>query len=318
MYALHFFYGLGALLTPIVSKPFLHSSGDLQTSLNLTQQNLTVLEAGDSSDGVWTIKTLYPIIGLFMLLPIPAFVYYYIEEYRKELGAEDSVEAEKTDNTSSSEQLSRRMRLVLMVFMALFYFTVSGVELGFRGFIAVFCVNSSLAMSRSEAADILAIFYTTFAAVRGLLVPASTLVSSTAILWSSALTLLASTSLLAAWADSSLAVLRAGVALTGAGTAAMFAAGVLWLRGVITVDNKVINKKKSGQTVENILYILLYLHQVTGVVCFAVRVSEQVYSMVSGWILDTRPRGFLYLMAANMVCVISCLAILNIIARRKQ
>ena len=56
----------------------------------------------------------------------------------------------------------------------------------------------------------------------------------------------------------------------------------------------------------------------TGVVCFAVRVSEQVYSTVSGWILDTRPRGFLYLMAANMVCVISCLAILNIIARRKQ
>ena len=252
MYALHFFYGLGALLTPIVSKPFLRTSGDLQTSLNLTQQNLTVPEAGDS-DGVWTIKTLYPIIGVFMLLPIPAFVYYYIEEYRRERGVEDSVEAEKTDNTSSSEQLSRRMRVVLMVFMALFYFTVSGVELGFRGFIAVFCVNSSLAMSRSEAADILAIFYTTFAAVRGLLVPASTLVSSTAILWSSALTLLTSTSLLAAWADSSLAVLRAGVALTGAGTAAMFAAGVLWLRGVITVDNKVRYRKQSGQTVKNIL-----------------------------------------------------------------
>ena len=204
----------------------------------VTHPNLTVVEAGDSG-GVWSIKTLYPIIGVFMLLPIPAFVYYYIEEYRRELRVEDSVEAEKADNTSSSEQLSRRMRVVLMVFMALFYFTVSGVELGFRGFIAVFCVNSSLAMSRSEAADILAIFYTTFAAVRGLLVPASTLVSSTAILWSSALTLLTSTSLLAAWADSSLAVLRAGVALTGAGTAAMFAAGVLWLRGVITVDNKV-------------------------------------------------------------------------------
>ena len=254
MYALHFFYGLGALLTPIVSKPFLRTSGDLQTSLNLTQQNLTVLEAGDTSDEMWTIKTLYPIIGVFMLLPIPAFVYNYIEEYKKEQGVEDSVEAEKTDNTSSNEQLSRKMRVVLMVFAGLFYFTVSGVELGFRGFIAVFCVNSSLAMSRSEAADILAIFYTTFAAVRGLLVPASTLVSSTAILWSSALTLLTSTSLLAAWADSSLAVLRAGVALTGAGTAAMFAAGVLWLRGVITVDNKVRDRKNQDKQLKIFLY----------------------------------------------------------------
>ena len=105
----------------------------------------------------------------------------------------------------------------LLVFVVLFYFTYAGIELCFRSFIAVFCVNSSLAMSRSEAADILAIFYTTFAAVRGLLVPASTLVSSTAILWSSALTLLTSTTLLSVWGDTEVTVLRVGIALTGAG-----------------------------------------------------------------------------------------------------
>ena len=83
-------------------------------------------------------------------------------------------------------------------------------------------------------------------------------------------------------------------------------------------SNPVIYEDKYFKTSLNLNIVFTSVHKVTGMVCFAVRVSEQVYSMVSGWILDTRPRGFLYLMAANMVCVISCLAILNIIARRKQ
>ena len=38
----------------------------------------------------------------------------------------------------------------LLVFVVLFYFTYAGIELCFRSFIAVFCVNSALAMTRAQ------------------------------------------------------------------------------------------------------------------------------------------------------------------------
>ena len=121
----------------------------------------------------------------------------------------------------------------LLVVVVLFYFTQAGIELCFRSFIAVFCVNSALAMSRNQAADILAVFYTTFAGVRGLMIPVSTVLSAASILAASAGTLLAGTSLLAAWGDTSVTALRLGIALAGAGVAAMFAAGMLWIKNVV-------------------------------------------------------------------------------------
>ena len=74
MYALHFCYGLGALLTPVLAKPFLRPS--LNTTLGAG--------AGAGQDQLWTIKTLYPVIFLLMALPTPGFLYHFIQDNRKE------------------------------------------------------------------------------------------------------------------------------------------------------------------------------------------------------------------------------------------
>ena len=46
--------------------------------------------------------------------------------------------------------LPGRLAVPLLVFVVLFYFTYAGIELCFRSFIAVFCVNSALAMTRAQ------------------------------------------------------------------------------------------------------------------------------------------------------------------------
>ena len=76
----------------------------------------------------------------------------------------------------------------------------------------------------------LAIFYVVFSVVRALLIPASTLASSSAILWVSAATLLASTTLLSGWGDTDPALLRLGTALTGAGDRKYFLWEKIFLR----------------------------------------------------------------------------------------
>ena len=61
---------------------------------------------------------------------------------------------------------------------------------------------------RNAAADVLAILYLTFAAVRLLLIPISTLVSSNTILITSSLTLLVSTSILSIWGETNLLIMQ--------------------------------------------------------------------------------------------------------------
>ena len=290
MYALHFFYAIGALVTPVIAKPFLGE--EVESSLNMTLPDIHELEAGE--DQIWTIKTLYPLISLIMLLPAPFFLYYFFQDRREEQRFHrSSSKAEVTQQEDQGKYLSRNKTIALLIFAFIYYFTMAGIEHGFRSFTAVFSVNSALSLSRPEAADVLATFYVAFAIVRGLMIPLSTLVSAPACLWSSSAILLASTSLLSIWGESSIEILKTGVGLSGFGVGSMFAAGMLWLKELVPINNKI-----------------------TAVICFAARLSEQSYSMGIGHIIENHPMYFLYVMSGNILTIIICLGVMKIIARQ--
>ena len=290
LYAMHFFYGIGALVTPVIAKPFLRE--EVESTLNTTLLDVDELEAGN--DQIWTIKTLYPLISLIMLLPAPFFLYYYIQDRREEQRFHrSSSKAEVSDQEDKGVGLSRNKTIALLVFAFIYYFTMAGIEHGFRSFTAVFSVNSALSLSRPEAADVLATFYVAFAAVRGLLIPLSTLMSAPAVLWSSSAILLTSTTLLSIWGEASIEVLQTGVGLSGFGVGSMFAAGMLWLKELVPINNKV-----------------------TAVICFAARLSEQSYSMGIGHIIEDQPMVFMYVMSGNILTIIICLGVMKIIAHQ--
>jgi len=294
VYTLHFCYAIGALLTPIVAKPFLKDS-EVESTLigNGTMFDVTELELENT--GFWTIKSLYPLIFMIMVLPVPGFIFYFIQARCNE-GLKKKSEADVEDiDDEEGEYLNRNKTIAVMIFASLFYFTQAGIEHGFRSFTAVFMVNSALRLSRNAAADVLAILYLTFAAVRLLLIPISTLVSSNTILITSSLTLLVSTSMLAIWGETNLLIMQIGIGLTGAGMASMVAAGMIWLKNVIKITNKI-----------------------TAIILFACRVSEKVYSLLAGMLMETYPMGFLYIMPGNVVCVIACIGIMNLIVWRRR
>ena len=217
MYALHFSYGIGALISPIMSKPFLREIVEFnnETSVDAILENQKINAVYDIT-GFWTIKTLYPLIFSIMVLPLPFYVYYFIKEQKQETTKkleENNNSFKEGNNNGVKEEnvydyLSRKKTILIMVFASLFYFTMAGVELGMRSFISVFSVESSLGLSRMEAANVLTIFYITFAGVRGLLIPISTIVSANNILIISTLSILLSTSMLSFWGETSLLVLQ--------------------------------------------------------------------------------------------------------------
>ena len=125
------------------------------------------------------------------------------------------------------------------------------------------------------------------------MIPLSALVSAPTVLWSSSAVLLASTTLLSVWGQSSIELLKTGVGLSGLGVGSMVAAGMLWLKELVPFNNKV-----------------------TAMICFAARLSEQSYSMGIGQIIEDHPMYFMYVMSANILCIIICLAFMKIIAHK--
>ena len=144
MYTLHLFSAIGCLLTPILSKPFLQ--GDTSTS--------PLVDDPVMEDDLWSVKTLYPIISAIMLVPAPLYLYYFLQERREEGQETKHNESDQKESTTEKgDCLSSKLTVLLLVFTTLFYFTTAGMEIGFRNFISVFCVNSPLAMTRNSAAN---------------------------------------------------------------------------------------------------------------------------------------------------------------------
>ena len=64
------------------------------------------------------------------------------------------METTPVSDEEEGRYLPRRLAVPLLVVVVLFYFTYAGIELCFRSFIAVFCVNSALAMTRAQVIDV--------------------------------------------------------------------------------------------------------------------------------------------------------------------
>merc|ERR1712142_66079 len=280
MYAMHFFFGIGAFLAPILAKPFL-----IEVSIGeVVDETGKETFHGDSSisQGVtkfWTIQTLYPLIGICLFISIPGYIYHFVQGLRLER-KEALVEEEVTKKDIEEDIVPRCKKYLLIALMAFYYFTFCGLESSFRNFTSAFSVSSSLNLSRQQAADVLAVFYFTFAVFRALLIPLSTLASPVVVLWSSLSVLGLGTMLLSIMAEYSIVLLKVGVALVGAGVASLFASGMLWLRSVIPVTNRV-----------------------GAVVTMSCCIGAQVYSIVIGAYIETQAMVFIYLMLGTVVAL---------------
>jgi len=265
MYAMHFFFGAGALVAPVLSKPFLRSE-----------------DTPNASGEVWTIKTLYPIVGLSVLCTVPGYIVYFISEFRKEKAEKEIKQKDvEIDEKSDTQILKGVSKTLLVILMAGFYFSFAGIEVSFRTFTATYAVSSTHSLTRHSASDLQAIFYSTFATFRALMIPISAVLSPTSILWCSLSTLVFATTILSVWADTSLVMLQLGVALVGAGVASVFGSGMLWMKNHVKVTNKV-----------------------GSVFTFTCTIAAQTYTILIGSYIEVHPWVFLHLMTLSSVLLI--------------
>ena len=351
MHALHFMFGMGAFLAPVIARPFLinteelsaHSAGINITSPDITTTNSSGLtkeltadnnfssnllegaklfplqnrnypqnssleyirqiigQDGNSDanlndaegslvdvNGQLTIKTLYPIIGVFPILISLGYLMYFVYDRRKAsvvsssqtLPDQTNSESKSSPEPLQSKQMNKFKKMFLLVNMMVFYFLYAGLEVAYGTFITTFAVTSKLGLTRLQGSDITAVFWGAFATVRALSIPAAVFLTPEIIMVFSFTTCLVGSVLLSILGDTSIVVLYVASGLMGVGTASVYATGLLWLERRVQISNRIsaamtisasLGVKAFpvlvGQTVENLPMSFMYITLGTSIGC---------------------------------------------------
>lgn len=271
---MHFFYGLGSLLSPLAAKPFLSHivDGPLEES-DMGIAEVLMADNSTANDIMqMTIKSLYPLLGLQTCLLFLPLIYFAIKERRFE--AENIKIIKEAKSSEESAALNSKQTTLVMVLMFLIYFCFAGLEGSFRNFISTYAV--SIGNSRQVGSEITALFYLSFTIVRGLAVIGGMLLSPAFMMWASQGVCLGGTALLTLWGAESFTALQIGVVLIGAGTAYLFPTGVLWLKDILTLDTRK-----------------------TAVLTVGMNISIQTYTFLIGRFIDSSPSAMMQIMVVT-------------------
>ena len=249
MHAVHFCFGLGAFLAPLIARPFLvnqEESGALshgQLQLPAPGVNLSVRMTEDTEyQSVWTIKTLYPLVSSYGVLTSLWCLYYFLQDWRsRPATGQLHLQAGQTEDKAGppGPTITTKLKLLIVGLLGVFFFLYVGMEVALGTFISVFAVQSGLGFSRAQGADLTAVFWGTFAGMRGLAVLLAIIARPALVMWSSFSLCLLASIVLSVWASQSSLVLYLGTAVLGLGMASIFLTGFLWAEQKISVTGKV-------------------------------------------------------------------------------
>merc|ERR1711971_49305 len=282
MHAIHFTFGIGAFLAPLIARPFLvntedtqHLNGSIRAAANLTQDR-------EVEESVWTVKTLYPMVSAYPLLLSLVFVAFHVKD-RKTAKKGANKEDEGGEN-----QLSKGFTIAIVATVSVLFFLYVGMEVAFGTFVSVFAVQSKLQFTRQQGSDVTAVFWGTFAATRGLAIFAAIVASPNIIMWTSFTISGIGSIILCIWGDTYPEALYVGTALLGIGMASIFATGFLWVERRMKVTARI------GSA-------------------FLVASSSgaDVFPLVVGQLVEDHPMGFIYLTTGIWA---SCLFIFTMVS----
>ena len=147
MHALHFTFGLGAFLAPLLARPFLINEDEITGEIQ-NATNLDTLEHFEKSD--WTIKALYPIISCYSIISSFGVVFFFFKDYSRN----DECQNVTKDNSETDEKkvnnISDKFTRFIVAIMSIMFFLYVGMEVAFGTFVSVFAVKSNLHFTRPQ------------------------------------------------------------------------------------------------------------------------------------------------------------------------
>ena len=231
MHSIHFSFGLGAFLAPIIAEKFLRAD-----SMHMKPDNSEeIIEAVDAitSNSITGpgVEMLYPILGMFSIIVSIGYLAFAIKPYTTKDDISQSFKILETTKPSNN--------FVIISLVLAFLFIYCGLEFIYGIYIATFSVQSQLHLSRKIGARITAVFWGSFAAMRFVAIFISMKLNPLGTLLFSFFMSIVGSTLLAIFAETSVLALCIFTAFMGIGMAPIYASSMLWMDQFMTVTNKV-------------------------------------------------------------------------------
>jgi FHS family Na+ dependent glucose MFS transporter 1 len=240
MQAIHFMFGSGALIAPLVAKPF------------LIERNLTEMEMYENPNVTRVyhpdqtkLIAPYGFIAAFLVVNalfnlIVYRIYPVTEEHpsrkarqQPETGHQlDSINGnhsgdKKTNNNHPEEKLYnknyKRWKILTIALVLLFMHTYLGLEISFGSFLMTFAVKSDLALTKATGANITTLFWSTFTLIRVITIFVIEWAGNAVIILISMTIALGANIILFPYANTDETMLWAGVAMIGIGMSSVWA-----------------------------------------------------------------------------------------------
>ncbi len=182
MQMLHFSFGVGAFIAPLIAEPFLSPLGK-----NVTEdgQEIEII----AEDVHLTIWWAYSIISLTTLIVIIALIIMYF--YKSTDKAHPSIL-----NHKNNMNLTLRRKILILTIASIIFHSYCGLEIAFGRFMTTFVFYSDLHLNKSIGAYMTSVYWGTFTLCRLLSVFVVGMTGSQIMIWSDIVILLVGNAIL--------------------------------------------------------------------------------------------------------------------------
>ena len=261
MQAFHCLFGVGCLLAPIISEPFLlkkpdddqmvttikpewiSQSANYSAAVDLAERNVSmatsepfVSEAGESQ-----VMYAYLITGVLMLLTGCALVWTYLigdKSLRLKKKQKSQAQPVSPDKEKETVVKQRVVYIAFLVLLALFFVLYVAMEMVFGTFLMTFAVKQ-LGWSKTKGAAVTTAFMGAFTGGRGLGIILVTLIRPSILLTADLILCVIFSVILTGFVNMHVSVLWICSVGLGLGMATVYATGFTWTETYIGVSGKV-------------------------------------------------------------------------------
>ncbi len=152
MQMLHFSFGVGAFIAPLVAEPFL-----APVSKNVTEDGEEIEDIVEDAD--FTIWWAYSIISFVTLIVIISLIIMYF--YKSSDKAHPSIQNDKIKTN-----LTLRRKILILTIASLIFHSYCGLEIAFGRFMTTYVFYSDLHLNKSIGAYMTSVYWGTFTLCR--------------------------------------------------------------------------------------------------------------------------------------------------------
>ena len=314
MHSLHFAFGVGALSSPQLARPFLGESQDPEESdpqymmqyhggfmtfdiINLN--NITTEKPNEPEEKVddSSIEYAFMIGGIatfiFAMVYLPFHFYGFPKDFPKREPTKLNIAMCSPTGCGRGSFFTGTFYLILLF---IFYFLSVGGELAYATYIYSFAVDKENPLSTDDAANLNTVFFACFTGGRGFGVLISKYISVDSMILIDVILYLVSSLVLLLWGYDNIVILWIFSGLTGLFISILFPAGMAWANRHLDVNG--------------MLVMVLIVGANTGAL---------VYKYITGVLFDsTGPESLMYVNFAAASLIVVVYGIMYVVTFRKR